>query len=240
LKEETVPQAIKDMDEMFREARRNFPRPSELNSGFLRPREVAELRCMVEASASETELDRFIQGEPNLLSALLHFADTGHHGGMVYPQQVIRPSVSHGDKGLIPDYLISGDNSEGTSWWVLELKGPAEKIFTGKEQKIRLSDTANKGLLQIHQYIEYCSTYQSSIRETLKLKNFSTPAGILLIGRESELVDDHRKQMKKSIGGKMMSVRIRTWDSLLRSLEHKLFYHGFLDQDSLHSEQLEH
>jgi hypothetical protein len=97
VKDATVPQKIRDMDEIFREARRNFPNPSELDACYLRPREVTELRRMVEASASETELDHFIRGEPNLLSALLHFADTGHQGGMVYPQQTIRPSVIQGD-----------------------------------------------------------------------------------------------------------------------------------------------
>jgi Domain of unknown function (DUF4263) len=231
MNEEFRAQDVKDTDDIIRRARRNFPRPSALDSAFLRPREVIELRRMFEAFASETELDLFIKGEPNLLSGLLHFVDTGHHGGMVYPQQIIRPGVFYGDKGLNPDYLISGENSEGTSWWVLELKGPSEKIFSGKNQKIRLNDAANKGLCQTYQYIEFCSAYQSSIRESLQLKNFSSPIGILLIGRESELFDNHRKQLKNRLGGKMMTVRIRTWDSLLRSLEHKLAFHGLIDRE---------
>lgn len=227
------------MDEIFRQARRNYPRPSKLNTHFLAAREVAELRRLVDSSATEAELDHFIQGQPNLLSSLLHFADTGHHGGMAYPQQTIRPCVSGRQRGLIPDYLISGESSDGTSWWVLELKGPGEKIFSGSGNTLRLSDITNKGLLQIHQYVEFCTEHQSSLRETLKLDNFSKPMGILLIGRENELSDPDRRQMKKSLGGSSSQIRIRTWDSLLRSLEHKLSFNGNIEHDPLCGHQLE-
>ncbi len=237
--EPSTPPEIKNMDELFRQARRDRPQPSELDARFLALRDVSELRRMVEASASETDLDHFIRGEPNLLSSLLHFVSTGHHGGKVYPQQTIRPSVAGEQRGLIPDYLISGQSSEGTTWWVLELKGPSEKLFSGTGQKIRLSDTANKGLVQIHQYVEFCNEHQSSLREALQLKDFSIPMGILLMGRESELVDPHRRKMKKALGGPMSPIRIRTWDSLLRSLEHKLAFYGHIGHDPLQGRQLE-
>jgi len=227
------------MEESFRQVRRDHPRISDLNFRFLSPREVLELRRLVEQSASESEINNFIRGEPNLLSSLLHFADTGHHGGKVYPQQVIRPSVKGEPKGLIPDYLMSGENSEGTSWWVLELKGPGEKIFSGVGENIRLSKVANEGLLQIHKYVDFCKEHQSSMREALKLKNFSVPTGILLMGREIELSDPHRKAMKKALGGAHAPVRIRTWDSLLRSLEHKLAFCGHTKHDPLAGKQLE-
>jgi hypothetical protein len=77
------------------------------------------------------------------------------------------------------------------------------------------------------------------MREALKMKNFSTPTGILLIGRETELIDSHHKAMKKAIGGAHAPVRIRTWDSLLRSLEHKLSFQGQTKNDPLIGEQLE-
>lgn len=234
-----TPPEIQKMDKLFRQARRDYPQPTDLDSRFLAPREVAELRRLVEKSASETEIDHFIRGEPNLLSSLLHFASTGHHGGKVYPQQVIRPSVKGELKGLIPDYLIRGESSEGTSWWVLELKGPGERIFSGTGESIGLSDTANKGLLQIHKYVEFCKEHQSSLREALQLKSFSEPMGILLIGRETELADPHRRQMKKALGGAQAPIRIRTWDSLLRSLEHKLAFFAHTTHDPLRGEQLE-
>jgi Domain of unknown function (DUF4263) len=227
------------VDEILRQSTRDFPRVTNLDSRFLRPREMTELRRLIEQSASETEIDHLIRGEPNLLSSILHFASTGHHGGKVYPQQVIRPTVKGEVKGLIPDYLISGESSEGTSWWVLEFKGPGEKIFTGSGESIRLSDTANKGLLQIHNYVEFCKEHQSSLREALRLQSFSEPRGILLIGRETEFSDSHRQRMKKAVGGEQAQIRIRTWDSFLRSLEHKLAFGGFAIQDPLQGEQLE-
>ena len=234
-----IPPEINDMDEIFRQVRRDYPQPTELDARFLLPREVVQLRRLVEANASETELDHFIRGEPNLLSSLLHFACTGHYGGMVYSQQTIRPSVSGVQPGLVPDYLISGESSDGTSWWVLELKGPGEQIFSGRGRTLRLSDTANKGLLQIHQYIDFCTEHQSTLREALLLKNFSKPMGILLIGRESELLDPQRQQMKRSLGGRTAPIQIRTWDSLLRSLEHKLALYGHIEHDPLRGAQLE-
>jgi hypothetical protein len=236
--EKAVPLEIQKMDEIMRQARRDFPQPTNLDSRYLATREVAELRRLIELPSSETELDEFLSGEPNLLSSLLHFASTGHHGGKVFPQQVIRPTVKGIQKGLIPDYLISGESSDGTSWWVLELKSPSAKIFSGSDDTLRLSNTANKGVLQINNYVEFCNTHQSALREALKLENFSTPIGILLIGRESELNSPHLKQMKKSLGGATAKIRIRTWDSLLRSLEHKLAFYGHNVKDPLRNERL--
>lgn len=235
----SIPPEILTMNERLRQARRDYPQPTDLDSRFLAPRDVSELRRLVEESASETDLDQFIRGEPNLLSSLLHFAATGHHGGNVYPQQVIRPTVVGEQKGLIPDYLISGKSSGGISWWVLELKGPGEKLFCNSGNKLRLSDTANNGLLQIHEYVDFCKEHQSSLREALKLEDFSEPMGILLIGRESELADPRRRKMKESLGGHTSRIRIRTWDSLLRSLEHKLSIHGRTDHDPLRGKQIE-
>ena len=230
----------RNFDELFRQARRDFPTPAQLDARFLRPREVAELRLMVEGNASETELDRFIRGEPDLLSALLHFAGTGHHSGMAYPQQTLRPSVRDVQSGLIPDYLISGKNSDGTSWWVLELKSPADKLFAGKPGSFRLSDVANRGLMQINQYVTFCVDHQAAIRESLQLKDFRTPTGILLIGREHELTAaPELRQLKESLGGAKAAVRIRTWDSLLRSLEHKLRFYGQRNDDPLDEPQAE-
>jgi len=235
----STPDPNREFDEKIRQARRDYPQPEYLDFCYLAAREVQELREMVEKSASETELDHFIRGEPNLLSSLLHFASTGHHGGKAYPQQVIRPSVRGEIKGQIPDYLVSGESSEGTSWWVLELKGPKEKIFVKTADGLKLGDTANKGLLQIHKYVEFCKEHHASLRDTLGLKDFSTPNGILIIGREAELLDPERRTLKKALGGPLTPIRIRTWDSLLRSLEHKLAFIGQREIDPLRGPQLE-
>jgi hypothetical protein len=239
MQDHTPPGPVDQVDRAIREARRAHPQATPLDAAYLRPREVVELRRMVEGNASETELDHFIRGEPNLLSSLLHFAGTGHHGGMVYPQQTIRPCVAGSQPGLVPDYLISGENSDGVSWWVLELKGPSEKLFAGSGRSLRLSDVANKALVQIHQYIGFCIEHQGALRDALRLREFGSPLGILVIGREHELSDPERRRLKRTLGGPSATIRIRTWDSLLRSLEHKLCLSGLHEGDPLLGEQAE-
>jgi len=91
--------------EIHRQARRQYPHPHQLDAAFLRPQEVRDLRALVELNALEREIDNLIKGEPDLLSSLLHFASTGHHDGMVYPQQTIRPCRANALKLLTQQHF---------------------------------------------------------------------------------------------------------------------------------------
>jgi hypothetical protein len=130
------------------------------------------------------------------------------------------PSVAPRDSRLKPDYIVGGKGSRGYSWFVVELKSPKDKLFTrGSAGAISLSSVANQGICQLLRYIDYCSSAQSYLRDSLRLKEFREPKGFLIIGRESELSDDRDVQELSSALNRMTvgCVEIRTFDALVRS-----------------------
>jgi hypothetical protein len=215
------------MEAYFAEATRRNSKVEPLDSGFLRERDVERFRSVVERDGSESAIDHHLRGCPDLWSAFLHINATGHHGGQVL-SQTIRPAVKGVAPGLIPDYLISGSSSDGVHWWVVELKAANTSIFSGKGRSLRLSDTANRGIIQLLGYLDFCAENQSTLRDAFKLEKFREPKGILLIGREGELARSEERQRMKAIWNRSNHLlEIRTYDSFLRSLDHKLHAHGF-------------
>jgi hypothetical protein len=197
-----------------------------LDAGFLRPREVEYFRQVVNEDGSETALDHCLRGYPDLWSAFLYQNSTGHQGGKVLSQQVIQPAVPGVQPGLIPDYLISGINSAGISWYVVELKGAKEKMFAGSGSILRLSKTANQGILQLLRYLDFCAEHQTVLRDAFKLEGFREPHGILLIGREEEFTySEERQKMKRIWNQSNHRLEVRTYDAFLRSLDNKLSFY---------------
>src|SRR5207244_3921865 len=111
------------------------------------------------------------------------------HASRVIPQASIRPPLTPEQRGLRPDYIVGGVGSDGISWVVLELKGANDRIFVcDRDGKgLRLSAAANRGLCQLLAYLDYCAANQAYLREFLNTRSFREPAGILFIGRASEL-----------------------------------------------------
>lgn len=181
---------------------------------------------LVDNNADETALDLFLRSNPQILSSALSFAHTGHHGAWVIPQQAIRPKIGNVQNGLIPDYIIGGKNSDGFQWWVVELKGANAKSFTQKKNDIAFSKGLNEGICQLLTYIDYCAEIQSSLRDQFGLKGFREPKGLILIGRESEFAENEVKQKLKSAWNRVTrdTIQIRTYDALLREVEHKATY----------------
>ena len=132
------------------------------------------------------------------------------------------PGANPKRKGLKPDYLFGGKNSDGFFWCVAELKGPQDRIFrraSDDRKTVAFSAVANEGICQLLQYMDYCTSTQSYFRDHFGLNNFRDPRGILVIGREAELESDFQLQELKAAwnrisGDKLM---IRTYDALLRS-----------------------
>lgn len=176
------------------------------------------LREIVRVDGTETAIDVFLNDNTSLLARCLNFTQFGHHGTWVIPQQVIRPPQTQEVKGLKPDYLIGGKGSDGYRWFVVELKGANEKIFVENNGVVCFSRTVNRGIFQLLNYINYCSSAQAYLRESLRLRGLREPEGILVVGRESELNDDPRKQEMKSAWNRLTSnrIQIRTFDALLR------------------------
>jgi len=190
---------------------------------FVNWRQVSELQTqalnkLVKDGASETRVDTFLRKNRDLLAACLNFTRFGHHGSWVIPQQAIRPSTAV-EIGLKPDYIVGGASSDGYSWYVIELKGVTDSIFAEKKGKLYFSSTANRGVFQLLEYIDYCASIQMYLRDVLGLTDFREPKGILIIGNEEELVNNDSRQRLKSAWSRIAGdrIQIRTYDALLRS-----------------------
>jgi len=176
------------------------------------------LENLIENRANETTIDKFLRDNPNILVHCLRSLSTGHHGAWVIPQQTIRSSMAGVTTGLIPDYIIGGKSSDGFEWFVLELKGANQTLFVNLKKTFYLSSVANKAICQTLEYIDYCSSIQSHLRDSFKLTDFREPKGLILIGREDEFSNDERRKALKSAWNRYMGnkVEIRTYDSMLR------------------------
>jgi len=176
---------------------------------------------LVDTRASEKEIERFLMQNKEVLSLAIFMFSTGHHMSWIFPKEQIR--VPSGDVGgLIPDYVMAGANSDGVQWFVLELKGADKEAFTKKGKQPSLSPEANKGVCQLLNYIDHSSRDQAYLRDTLGLKNFREPKGILLIGTDDE-TEDHVLQNFKGAWNRMNpNLKIRSYDALLRQVADKL------------------
>ena len=121
-------------------------------------------------------------------------------------------------KGLIPDYILGGRSSGGFEWFVLELKGVNHTLFIESKKLLYLSSTANKAVCQTIEYIDYCSSIQSHLRDSFKLTDFRGPKGLILLGREDEFSKSKRREALKAAWNRFMGnkIEIRTYDSMLR------------------------
>ena len=181
--------------------------------------DVVQLNRLVQENASETEIDGFLRDHPTTLSWCLRNWSTGHHASWIVPQQQIRPKTSI--HGLKPDYLVGGKNSSGISWHVMELKSPAARLFTTNTHgRLKFSETAHEGIFQLLEYIDYCASAQSYLRDSLGLKGFREPRGLLVIGRRSEFDEPERESMKgawhRLAGDRLI---VTTYDALLASMK---------------------
>jgi len=177
---------------------------------------------LLNEAVGESEVDLFLRENPALLGQCLNFTNFGHHGMWVIPQKLIDPGATPTRKGLKPDYLFGGRNSDGFFWCVAELKGPNERVFKHADDTRHtpsFSAAANEGICQLQQYMDYCNSAQSFFRDHFKLTNFREPRGFLIIGREAELEENPQLQelraaWNRNSGGRLM---IRSYDALLRS-----------------------
>ncbi len=131
---------------------------------------------------------------------------------------MIRARLSDTSPGLIPDYLIAGANSDGVTWWVMEVKAPGAKIFGGNDSAKTLSSEANRGVLQLLSYIDVCAENQAYLRDQAGLKGLREPKGLLLIGTQDELNDSRNRKLRAAWNRVNPSLQIRTYSALIREL----------------------
>ena len=183
--------------------------------------QLTELQRLLDARPTERDIERFLARNNEVLSLALFLFSTGHHATWIYPKQQIRPATKS-VKGLVPDYVMAGANSDGISWWVLELKGPDKKAFKVRGRRVSLTSDANEGICQLLDYIDISSRSQAYLRDELKLAGYREPRGILLIGTEEESEDEHIRGFKGAWNRMNPRVQVRSYTALLRELEKKL------------------
>lgn len=184
--------------------------------------QLIEFRNLIEGGANETTIHKFLENNEVVFSYALKDFRTGHHGLWVYSKQEIQPRIKNKNaKGLIPDFIIGGENSNGHQWFVVELKGADEKIFNiDSSGSIYLSSVANRGLMQLMEYADTCCEIQSHLRDHFRMHDFREPKGILIIGTEDEFNDDRKRKMKRVLASNFNNrFEIRTYDWLLRNFE---------------------
>ena len=173
---------------------------------------------LINDKSGESKIDNFLCDNPELFETLLDF--TGNHGLWVIPKQQIKTRIGN-ERGLIPDFIVGGKNSDGFQWWVIELKGAATKLLkTNSQSEVYFTNEGNKGISQLIEYIDYCRKYQSHLRDSFQLKDFREPSGMLIIGTEEEFESNVLKQNFKAAWNRLTkpNLEIRTYNSMTRKL----------------------
>jgi hypothetical protein len=191
------------------------------NQHDVKREQMVELERLLASGANERQTEAFLAANPEVLALIAFIYSTGHHAAWIYPKAYIRPANAD-IRGLVPDYILAGANSDGVSWFVLELKSPSEKAFVRRGSRVYLSSVANQGVCQLMAYMDVMSRSQSYLRDELKLANFREPRGILMIGTDTESQDEHVREFKGAWNRTHPNLQIRSYNALLRTVQSKL------------------
>ncbi|MCK4946195.1 MAG: DUF4263 domain-containing protein [Alphaproteobacteria bacterium] len=166
-------------------------------------------------AGSETKIHKLLASNAIVFEPLLD--RVGHHAMWSKNKPQIRPKLTNGKNGKIPDLLIAGKGSGGIEWFFVELKSPKEKLFTKNKT---FGHIANAGLNQLAEYIIYGTEKQGSIRDALEIKDFKNPKGIFIIGNEDETKDNEDLQQLKSFwNDQLHSIKIVSYSQILRNAQ---------------------
>ena len=180
--------------------------------------QLEQFELLLDKNSSEAELGSFLRDNPSVLVNSLRVLKTGYDGAWIISQQLIRTTVPSIENGLIPDFIVGGCNSCCCSWLVLELKGADQQILTESNNYLYFSSTVNMAIGRVVEYIDYCISAQSFLRDSLFLTDFMIPKGLIIVGRESEVSNNPRRERFKSMWNRLMGhkVEIITYDEILR------------------------
>jgi hypothetical protein len=197
------------------------PKEYFVNQNNVTRKQLDEFKTLIQKDAGETEIDNFLKANLEVLSISLDFFKTGHHGAWILTQQEIKPTTTL--PGLIPDLLIGGKSSDGFQWWVLDLKGANDSIFSESGPRVHFQSKVNMGIFQVLEYMNYCAKNQAYLRDSMSLVGLREPKGLLLIGREGEMANDQRRQeLKRAWNNLSDKLQVRTYDAFLRAVETKV------------------
>ncbi len=185
--------------------------------------DIRGLLRKIVSNASERDIDQYLRKRLPLFAFISKFFSSGNHGAWVIPQAKIKPPGFDG-KGLIPDYLFASQNSDGITWWVVELKSPKFRLYT-QDGTGSVTETKehSAGISQLRRYLDFCEKNQGFIRDALGLKTFTSPYGVLIAGRESELRKNPEKQAAKARFNRDSRIlQVRTYDAYVRHVQYML------------------
>lgn len=161
-------------------------------------------------AGDETTAHRFLADHPIVFEPVLE--RVGHHAMWFKNKPQIRPPLTNGKRGKIPDCLIAGKGSGGIEWFIVELKAPGARLFHNGGY---FSSEANKGLNQLAEYLQYAQEKQGAIRDALEISDFVNPRGIFVIGRSQETEEDVRLEKLKAFWRSTMpNIQIISYDRL--------------------------
>lgn len=163
------------------------------------------------SEGNETTAHNILAKNPIIFEPILE--RVGHHAMWFKNKPEIRPTLTNGKTGQIPDCLIAGKGSGGIEWFIVELKSPQAKLFHPDGY---FSSEANKGLNQLARYMAYANEKQGAIRDALEIRDFKTPQGIFVIGRQDET--DHSEvleQLKSFWRSQLSNIQIVSYSRLV-------------------------
>jgi hypothetical protein len=118
---------------------------------------------------------------------------------------MIQARRPNGERGLIPDFLAVASNSDGYTWWVIELKRADEHFVNSRGDA--LTTMGNKALLQCAAYLDQLDNYVDMVRSLMGVPQLGSPKGaVLLIGdsrNENEDQKTSRRRFNNALGHRM-------------------------------------
>lgn len=162
---------------------------------------------------NETAAHNILAKNPIIFEPVLE--RVGHHAMWFKNKPEIRPTLTNGKPGQIPDCLIAGKGSGGIEWFIVELKSPQANLFHPGGY---FSSEANKGLNQLARYMAYANEKQGAIRDALEIRDFKTPQGIFVIGRQDETDQNEiLEQLKSFWRSQLSNIQIVSYSRLVHA-----------------------
>lgn len=200
---------------------RQYPEPlkgMKEVAGRLPKQAINKFKAAIE-KGDETSAHQVLVDYPGLMRDIM--PKVGHHAMWYCSKPQIRPPLTNGKTGKIPDFLLAGRGSGGMSWFIVELKPPNKQLFN--KNYASFSTYTNYGLNQLAAYLHYANEKQGSIRDSLEIPDFRTPNGILIIGREEETLNDEVKMDTKAFwNDNLKNIEIISYDRIIKKAEFRL------------------
>lgn len=176
-------------------------------------RETYDEFCEAVEVGSETVVHNILAENPIIFEPILD--RVGHHAMWFKNKPEIRPTLTNGKPGKIPDCLLAGKGSGGTEWFIVELKSPQARLFHSGGY---FSPDANKGLNQLASYLSYANEKQGAIRDALEIREFRSPRGIFVIGKRAETTEnEHLRELKAFWLASMSNIQIVSYSRLMEA-----------------------